>query len=183
MDLADIARGVITSNNYLALGTADAAGTPWVSPVYYTPDGYADFYWVSSPETRHSRNIAVRPDVSIAIYDSQAPIGAAEAVYMTATAAAVPPEKLDRLAGVFNARLPEQKRIAEQSKATLDQSHRFSSPIAVKVEDAGAFTAAEDYHQNFHTNNEAYYKRYRVGCRRDARLKEIWGADADTAGH
>ena len=112
MELADIARGVISSNNYLALGTADAAGTPWVSPVYYTPDGYADFYWVSSPETRHSRNIAVRPDVSIAIYDSQAPIGAAEAVYMTATAAAVPPEKLDRLAGVFNARLPEQKRIA-----------------------------------------------------------------------
>ena len=89
----------------------------------------------------------------------------------------------DEYRPVIFAHTPEQKKIAEQSKAALDQSHRFSSPIAAKVEDAGAFTAAEDYHQNFHTNNEAYYKRYRVGCRRDARLKEIWGADADTAAH
>jgi Pyridoxamine 5'-phosphate oxidase len=46
-ELADIARAVITANNYLALGTADASGIPWVSPLYYTPDGYTDFYWAS----------------------------------------------------------------------------------------------------------------------------------------
>lgn len=81
------------------------------------------------------------------------------------------------------AHTPEQKRIAEASKAALDASHRFSTPIAVKIEDAGPFTAAEDYHQNFHNTNEAYYKRYRIGCRRDARLKEIWGSEADMAAH
>jgi peptide-methionine (S)-S-oxide reductase len=89
----------------------------------------------------------------------------------------------DEYRPVIFAHTPEQKRIAEQSKAALDNSHRFSTPIAVKIVDAGPFTAAEDYHQNFHTNNELYYKRYRVGCRRDARLKEIWGAEADTATH
>ena len=51
------------------------------------------------------------------------------------------------------------------------------------INDAGPFTAAEDYHQNFHNTNAAYYKRYRVGCGRDARLKEIWGSEADTAAH
>ncbi len=81
------------------------------------------------------------------------------------------------------AHTPQQKQIAQQSKAAIDQSHRFSTPVAVEIVDAGPFTAAEDYHQNFHNNNEAYYKRYRVGCRRDARLKEIWGAEADTAAH
>lgn len=78
---------------------------------------------------------------------------------------------------------PEQKRIAEQSKSTLDASHRFSTPIAVSIVDAGPFTAAEDYHQDFHAKNETYYKRYRIGCRRDARLKEIWGWEAVAATH
>ncbi len=33
------------------------------------------------------------------------------------------------------------------------------------------------------TRTRQYYKRYRVGCGHDARLKEIWGAEADTAAH
>lgn len=108
-ELTAIARDVITANLYLALGTADASGTPWVSPVYYTPEAYSTFYWVSSPDTRHSRNIAMRPEVSIAIYDSHAQIGRAEAVYMTAVAAQVPDEELPRAAALYNDRLPESK--------------------------------------------------------------------------
>lgn len=92
-------------------------------------------------------------------------------------------DRADEYRPVIFAHTPEQKRIAQESKETLEKSHRFSSPIAVAIADAGPFTAAENYHQNFHVNNEAYYKRYRIGCRRDARLKEIWGAEADTAGH
>jgi nitroimidazol reductase NimA-like FMN-containing flavoprotein (pyridoxamine 5'-phosphate oxidase superfamily) len=57
-ELTAIARDVITANLYLVLGTADASGTPWVSPVYYTPDGYSTFYWVSSPHARLQRPAA-----------------------------------------------------------------------------------------------------------------------------
>jgi methionine-S-sulfoxide reductase len=89
----------------------------------------------------------------------------------------------DEYRPVIFAHTPEQKQAAADSKAKLDASHRFSTPIAVAVTDAGPFTAAEDHHQNFHTTNAEYYKRYRVGCGRDARLKEIWGAEADTAAH
>jgi peptide-methionine (S)-S-oxide reductase len=84
----------------------------------------------------------------------------------------------DEYRPVIFAHTPQQKQAAEESKAALDRSHRFSTPIAVAIKDAGPFTAAEDYHQNFHNANEQYYKRYRVGCRRDARLKEIWGDEA-----
>lgn len=89
----------------------------------------------------------------------------------------------DEYRPVIFAHTPAQKHIAEQSKAALDQSHRFATPIAVQIVDAGPFTAAEDYHQNFHNTNETYYKRYRAGCGRDARLKEIWGSQADTSAH
>jgi methionine-S-sulfoxide reductase len=92
-------------------------------------------------------------------------------------------DRADEYRPMIFAHTPQQKQAAEQSKAALDASHRFSTPIAVKIADAGPFTPAEDYHQNFHVNNEQYYKRYRVGCRRDARLKEIWGAEADMAAH
>ena len=61
-DLGAMARSIIDSNFYMTLGTADGDGQPWVSPVYYAPEGYAGFYWVSSPEATHSRNIAAHPE-------------------------------------------------------------------------------------------------------------------------
>ena len=56
-DLGAIARTIIDSNFCMTLGTADENGRPWVSPVYYAHERYASFYWVSSPEATHSRNL------------------------------------------------------------------------------------------------------------------------------
>jgi predicted pyridoxine 5'-phosphate oxidase superfamily flavin-nucleotide-binding protein len=80
------ARGVIDANRYMTLGTADASGRPWVSPVWYATDGYGTFLWVSAPGTRHSRNLAERPQLSIVIFDSTVVVGEALAVYMTGVA-------------------------------------------------------------------------------------------------
>jgi hypothetical protein len=85
-DLGDIARAVIDANLYMVLGTACDDGRPWVTPVYYSPGGYTDFYWLSRPEAMHSRNVAARPQVSIVIFNSQTPIGTAQAVYMSGVA-------------------------------------------------------------------------------------------------
>jgi uncharacterized protein YhbP (UPF0306 family) len=91
----------------MVLGTVDADGLPWVTPVYFTPDGHTDFYWVSSPDAQHSLNVARNPDVSIAIFDSSVPIGGASAVYLRAQAEVVPDDELDRCAAVYSGRLPE----------------------------------------------------------------------------
>jgi hypothetical protein len=102
IDLVDRVRNVIDANAYMVLGTADASGRPWVSPVFYAADEYRDLYWISSPDVTHSRNIAVRPDVSIVIFDSRAAVGtgAAGAVYMAANATEIPQAELDEtLAG------------------------------------------------------------------------------------
>jgi hypothetical protein len=85
-DLASVARDIIDSNAYMTLATADENGLPWASPVWYAAEGYAHFYWVSSPEARHSRNVAARPEVSIVIFDSQAPVGTGQGVYVSAIA-------------------------------------------------------------------------------------------------
>ena len=85
-DLGVIARTIIDANLYMVLGTADAAGRPWVSPVYYAPAAYREFFWVSSPDATHSRNLEGRPEVSIVVFDSSVPISTGQAVYMSATA-------------------------------------------------------------------------------------------------
>jgi hypothetical protein len=101
-DLEDIARGVIDANLYMILGTALEDGRPWGTPVYYSAGGYTDFYWVSSPEAMHSRNIAARPQVSIVIFNSQAPIGTAQAVYMSAVAEEVTGAEVVRGVDIFS---------------------------------------------------------------------------------
>lgn len=85
-DLGAVAREIIDTNLYMTIGTALNDGRPWVSPVYYaTEDGW-HFYWVSSPEATHSRNISLRPQVSIVVFNSQARIGTGQGVYMSAFA-------------------------------------------------------------------------------------------------
>ena len=78
--LRTIATGIIDANHYMTLGTADADGRPWVSPVYYAAEGYAELFWVSCPDVTHSLNLAARPDLSIVIYDSRLPVGAGQGV-------------------------------------------------------------------------------------------------------
>jgi nitroimidazol reductase NimA-like FMN-containing flavoprotein (pyridoxamine 5'-phosphate oxidase superfamily) len=96
------ARAVFTANRYMVLGTADADGRPWTSPVWYAREGYAELYWVSSPQARHSRNIAARPQISIVVFDSQVPVGSAQAVYMLAVAQELTGAERERGMEVFN---------------------------------------------------------------------------------
>jgi Pyridoxamine 5'-phosphate oxidase len=95
---------VIDANSYMTLATADNAGLPWPSPVWYAHSGYREFFWVSSPAARHSRNLAERPQAGIVIFDSHVRAGTAQAVYMTATAAEMTPDELPRSIEVFSAR-------------------------------------------------------------------------------
>ena len=101
---AYVARDIIDANQYLVLATADATGRPWCSPVYYAHVSYRELYWVSLPDVAHSRNIASRPEVGIAIFDSHARIGTGQGVYMSALASQVPDAEIASAIATFSAR-------------------------------------------------------------------------------
>jgi len=73
----------------------------------------------------------------------------------------------------------EQKRIAEESKAELEKSGRFSKPIVTEIVPLGKFYPAEEYHQDYYSKNPLRYKLYRFGSGRDQFLKSKWGSEAE----
>ncbi|ASS66850.1 MULTISPECIES: peptide-methionine (R)-S-oxide reductase MsrB [unclassified Paenibacillus] len=68
----------------------------------------------------------------------------------------------------------EQRKLAEESKRSLEESGRFDRPIVVTIEPAATFYDAEDYHQDYHKTHPFRYKMYRKGSGRDAFIKENW---------
>jgi peptide-methionine (S)-S-oxide reductase len=72
-----------------------------------------------------------------------------------------------------------QKAAAEASRRKLEENPKFAGKIVTQIAPAGAFYPAEEYHQDFAKKNSVHYGAYRMGCRRDARLTQIWG---DAAG-
>jgi uncharacterized protein YhbP (UPF0306 family) len=108
---------LLGQHRYLVLGTADAEGRPWVTPVFYAADGEHRVLWVSSADSRHSRNISARPAVAITIFDSHAPVGKAEAIYLEATAEPVGNDDVDAAVERLNARLPASHRLGPEDIA------------------------------------------------------------------
>jgi peptide-methionine (S)-S-oxide reductase len=71
-----------------------------------------------------------------------------------------------------------QLQAALASRAALETSKPFKEPIVTEVVPAGTFYPAEDYHQDYYRKNPLRYQYYRLSCGRDARLKQLWGAQA-----
>nr|WP_225220923.1 peptide-methionine (S)-S-oxide reductase MsrA [Bacillus norwichensis] len=69
----------------------------------------------------------------------------------------------------------EQRAIAEESKANLDKSGKFSKPIVVAIEPAKPFYEAEEYHQQFYQKNPERYMAYQHGSGRARFIERYWG--------
>lgn len=75
----------------------------------------------------------------------------------------------------------EQKTIAEQSKASLQASGKFSKPIVVPILEAKPFYEAEKEHQYYYKKNQFHYRAYKKGSGREQFIKDNWKNKYDKA--
>ncbi len=76
---------------------------------------------------------------------------------------------------IFVANQPER---AAALAARTQAGAQLRAPIATAILPAARFWPAEGYHQDFARRNSLRYGAYRMGCGRDARLTQLWGAQA-----
>lgn len=68
----------------------------------------------------------------------------------------------------------EEKNIAEEEKARLNDAKVFDKEIATVIEPLGEFYVAEGYHQDYYNNHSIRYNYYRNGSGRDQFLDSVW---------
>lgn len=102
MDYSSTGRRILDGIRYMTLATASANGRPWATPVWFAHHGYEELWWVSRPGSRHSLNLAVRPQAGIAVFDSTVPISTGQGVYVEAVAGEAPGEDLARGLAVYS---------------------------------------------------------------------------------
>ncbi|HET9940246.1 MAG TPA: peptide-methionine (S)-S-oxide reductase MsrA [Candidatus Eisenbacteria bacterium] len=71
-----------------------------------------------------------------------------------------------------------ERKQAERSKSAIEKAKTLHAPIVTRILPFTGFWPAEEYHQDYFRKNPDDYHRYREGCGRDRRLRDLWGAKA-----
>ena len=69
---------------------------------------------------------------------------------------------------------PSERRLAERTRAELESSGKFDSPVVTEILPAEIFYEAEDYHQDFYRNQPERYYAYAEGSGRKSFLDKLW---------
>ena len=122
---------ILKDMKYMTLATICADVSPWNTPRAPTPSKDLIFRWGSNEESVHSQNIKRDKRIFIVIYDSHAPEGAGEGIYMKGVA-----EELDEYEGTLKMYrfLPQQIWINDEEK-NGDGSFKRDIRVELDIED------------------------------------------------
>lgn len=122
MDYLAEAKRILFEAIYLTLATVSEDGQPWNTPVYGAPDEQYNFFWTSTPDAQHSKNIKVNDRAFVVIYDSTQKEGTGVGVYLRGRAAEMnDPEAMNRARNIFYQR---KHKPVKPATDFLDQSPR-----------------------------------------------------------
>lgn len=132
------AKEIIEKIIYLTVATVSADGQPWNSPVYCAYDADYTFYWASWRENQHSKNIANNEKVFLVIYDSTAPEGTGEGVYIVAAASMVEdPEEIEKASRLLAGRKNKTPKAAREFTGDYPRRIYKAVPEKVWINDGG----------------------------------------------
>jgi hypothetical protein len=126
------AREILAKIHYINLATVNEDGSPWNTPVSASHDGQLNFFWGSSPDNVHSKNIKRDGRVFVTVYDSTVPEGTGEGLYLAGRAEEMGPETGT---AIYRYKFtPERAWINDEAK-NEDGSYKHDIRIEMKVDD------------------------------------------------
>lgn len=107
-DMRPVLREFLATHSTLALATAgEQDGRPQVTPLFFASDNDLNIYWISSPDSRHSVNIADWDDVAATVYEPTWEWTGIRGVQIEGTARAViGDEERNRALTVYSGKFP-----------------------------------------------------------------------------
>jgi general stress protein 26 len=129
------AKQIIVENIYCTVATASLDGKPWISPVFYAYDEQYNIYWVSDKNALHSKNIQANPQGAVVIFNSQAPEGEGDGVYIEAKVEEVRDEKeIEYALNIRNLRVTQDEfKVKNPQEVTGEGSWRIYKAIPLKI--------------------------------------------------
>ena len=121
---------ILRTIHYLTIATVGEDGQPWNTPVSTSRKEDFSFEWGSHPESVHSKNIERDGYVFAVVFDSNAPEGKGEAVYLSGRATSVG-EKNEHIS--LYRFVPERAWINDDAKND-DGSYKYDIRIPLDVE-------------------------------------------------
>jgi len=95
----------LETHNTLTLATIGPEG-PWAAALFYVNDAFA-LYWLSDPQTRHSRNIARNPSVAVTVNEDYRDWRVIQGIQMEGRAEQIGPlAKASQAMGLYVAKYP-----------------------------------------------------------------------------
>ena len=98
----------------MTIATADKSGEPWISPIVFGYDKNYIFYWFSDKDSKHSKLINQNSKVAIVIFDSKAPEGTGDGVYMVGEASEVSQDQLEHAIKTLSDRFGKEPQPKEK---------------------------------------------------------------------
>ncbi len=112
----------LKSQSTLSLGTTAEDGTPEVAPLFYLADDQLRLYWLSSANSRHSRNLKRTPLAAITVYAPAEDWKQIQGVQLEGTAVAVTVHaERDEMIAAYCIRF----RLGPQFQATIARSRLY----------------------------------------------------------
>lgn len=79
-DDLEFVQALLERNRYLVLSTTDGSD-PWIAPLEYMMDDDLNFYFFSTEDARHVRDLAENEGVAVAVFDHEQPDYSADATF------------------------------------------------------------------------------------------------------
>lgn len=97
----------LSHRSTLTLATADESGHPHAASLYFVHDERMRLYFLSSPESRHTRHLTVRPEVAVTIHGEPWDWKTIQGLQLSGRAELVEdPEERERAMARYRAKFP-----------------------------------------------------------------------------